>query len=448
MICIFCKSGIRSCENQLGIEQFSEEIYKYKLSLAIMKYNNKKFQLVLLIIFFSLFQACDRERPQPRNIDSFAAYNGLSGIGSNWDPMAGKRRSIIGDDDGLGIGLQNRDMWDSDTAGISLPIDYRSQSDPEFTDIFPAAIGGEINYVHSYEAIDTVRTAIFAFKTLGIEDGSIKEIDIKLYIDGDEIVGAFDHVSQARYKDGKKLQTFGLHYVEVPTSLLHHLQDGEVKVRWEVVQLGNSQIRDDFAIDYSDLLLSKYDGELVWQSEANTGTGSHWILLGDSDRFGVRYDNYSNWYPDSAASLPDDNRENYDPYFTDIYPAHVDGIIEYEYSFDIPSDSVISAYFRFYTYGIQDGDHSNLDYNDTDIKLFVNRYELDEAFDSVNQMDSTGVPLHTTEDDFIFISIPDTLLKFVADGNVKVRLEVYQYGSNGELDNFAIDYTNLQYYTQ
>jgi len=46
----------------------------------------------------------------------------------------------------------------------------------------------------------------------------------------------------------------GIIEIDIPIEHLHLLEDGHIKVKWEILQLNpNSQSRDEFAIDYSEL---------------------------------------------------------------------------------------------------------------------------------------------------------------------------------------------------
>jgi hypothetical protein len=393
-----------------------------------------------LILLLMVMPSCNRHSPTPNNDNLLSALFPKPNFGAGVVPGTTQRISKIGDADGLGIGLENGDMWDIDTAGTVFPVDYRDD-DPDFTDIFPATTDGVINYVHIYEEpLDTVTEAFFVFRTLGIEDSSLQNIDIKFYIDGDEIVGAFDKINQVKFYNGKKYQTFGQPKFYVPVHLLPHLQDGEVEVRWEVVQQGGNDITDDFAIDYAFLILS-------WAKQNPPNNISlHHLELGDRDNFGTGLDNLYNWSPDSADSFPVDNRTIDDPYFTDIYPAHLDGVIEFDYVFDLVADSIISARLFFSAFGIQDGDGRDLAYNDTDIKLFLDGIEIDGAFDQTDQMLWRG-GLYLPAPSGVTVPIPDDLIQYIKDGEARIRLEVYQYGASDELDKFAIDYSVLSFST-
>jgi hypothetical protein len=395
------------------------------------------FHLALLIVLFSLLQACEKHSPQPGTIDFSALYAGLANFDAHLGYAPESSTSSIGDFDGCGIGLDQGEMWLTNSIE-ALAFDYRDY-DPGFTDVFPAAIDGVINYVHFFEApLDTVTNANFTFWTLGIEDSSLQEVDIKLYIDGDEIVGAFDNINQVTNYNDRWIQTYDGYKIDIPFSLLHHLQDGEVEVRWEVVQLGTDQITDDFAIDTSSLLV-------YWTNNTPVpDVKRHSIALGDVDHFGTGIPN--SWRPDSEGPLPNDNRTSTDPYFTDIYPANFDGLIEYDFQFNIPTDSIISADFHFSTFGIQDHDMRDLAFNDTDIKFFFDGNEIKGAFDSINQLTwSAGKALPVSGG--FSMPVPNKLLKYIQDGEVSIRIEIYQYGSSGELDIFAIDYIWFNYST-
>ena len=395
-------------------------------------------QLTYIIVFFSLLNSCETQTPQPRNniIDLWPQLPGC-----NCGGYTTQRISYVGDADGIGIGLKDKEMWDLDTAG-PLPIDYRQDNDPEFTDIYPATANGEIMYVHTFEPpLDTVRKAHFAIGILGIEDSSFSELDIKFYFEGVEIYDAFDNVNQVINVANKSYETYGYYQINLNTALLHHLQDGEVEVRWEIVKSDKNIVNDYFAIDYSVLVV-----DWTNYSVPTTNTTSNWIELGDRDKFGSGLDNLYNWYPDSAGTLPIDNSTEDDPPFTDIYPADIDGLIEFDYEFELDSSSITSARFYLYAWGIQDGDWQNTHYNDTDIKFFIDDIELEGAFDYTNQMIWTGIQYKQAPGQ-ITLEVPQALLEFIKDGNVTIRIEIHQYGSSMQLDKFAIDYIVLNYYT-
>lgn len=168
--------------------------------------------------------------------------------------------SLVGDKDGFGIGLVDRDVWSPATSGInSWPISYQD-NDPEFTDIYPADKSGVINYQHNYEAIGSeLISAKFVFITLGIQDGDSQvygsDTDILFFIDGEEVAAAFDNVDQFDNYDGKWMGSVGTIELIVPQHLLPYLQDGEVVIAWEILQLSTCGCHDSFAIDYSELIM-------------------------------------------------------------------------------------------------------------------------------------------------------------------------------------------------
>jgi len=75
-----------------------------------------------------------------------------------------------------------------------------------------------------------------------------------LIIDENEVPLAFDRVDQFDFVEGEWLSFAGIIEIDIPIDMLHLLEDGSIKVKWETLQVNpNSQSRDAYAIDYSEL---------------------------------------------------------------------------------------------------------------------------------------------------------------------------------------------------
>lgn len=171
---------------------------------------------------------------------------------------------LLGDKDGFGMNMKQGDAL-SLKAGTSLPIDHRSSTDPNFTDIYSAEMGGsssvpyQILYTMSFEKpARPVASARFRLSTLGIQDGDNQvygvDTDIRVYIDNQEIPHALDAVDQFDMINGEWADFVSTIELEIPANLLYVLNDGKVSVRWEMFQLNpNSQSHEAFAIDYCEL---------------------------------------------------------------------------------------------------------------------------------------------------------------------------------------------------
>ena len=90
-----------------------------------MKNFKSCFQLTYIIVFFSLLNSCETQTPQPRNniIDLWPQLPSC-----NCGGYVTQRISYVGDADGIGIGLKDKEMWDLETA-VTLPIDYRQDNE-------------------------------------------------------------------------------------------------------------------------------------------------------------------------------------------------------------------------------------------------------------------------------------------------------------------------------
>ncbi len=168
----------------------------------------------------------------------------------------------IGDDDGFGIGLR--------AGGARLAsagfFDNREADDPSFTDVRPVSPNDPhgFSWVHS---IDPAPGALVALElrllALGIQDGDddVTGVDreIRLWIEGREVPGAFDEVDQA-HRDGEDLvETVGLVTVRVTGALVAELAgdiaDGEVELRFANLDLIRPLSGDAFAIDWAELVV-------------------------------------------------------------------------------------------------------------------------------------------------------------------------------------------------
>jgi hypothetical protein len=171
-------------------------------------------------------------------------------------------------------------------------------------------------------------------------------------------------------------------------------------------------------------------------------------LLGDRDGFGLNLNEGSTFYIAGGTSLPIDKRSSSDPLFTDIYPADMSKSssptheVIYEHNFAAFPKGVANAILRLHTLGIQDGD--NQVGADFDYRLFLDNMETLAAFDAVDQFDYIDSKwMETTS--VIEINVPEELLIVLKDGNVKIRIGIYQAGSNSfSADAFAIDFSELE----
>ncbi|RLD20771.1 MAG: hypothetical protein DRI71_09960, partial [Bacteroidetes bacterium] len=142
------------------------------------------------MILTLLLQSCDLEFIAPSGTDPLDM--GLCPPYVNCKDTL-KLSSLLGDKDGIGIGLVEGAVWSPTTSGINTwPIDYREDDDPEFTDIYPTGLDGIIEYTHSYDIqTDSILFGKFIFTTLGIQDGDKQvyqsDTDILFFIDGFEI---------------------------------------------------------------------------------------------------------------------------------------------------------------------------------------------------------------------------------------------------------------------
>ena len=215
-----------------------------------------------LIIAFCLLQSCSQEEIIPESTiipENETTRRKEVNVAPNDSSC---RISLIGDKDGCGIGLVDGDVWSPATSGInSWPISFQN-NDPDFTDIYPADKYGVINYQHNFCVRGTeILSAKFVFSTLGIQDGDNQvygsDTDILFFIDDEEVTAAFDNVDQFDKYEGEWMSSVATIELAVPQHLLHHLQDGEVLVRWEILQLSSCEgCTDAFAIDYSELILN------------------------------------------------------------------------------------------------------------------------------------------------------------------------------------------------
>ena len=171
--------------------------------------------------------------------------------------------SILGDKDGFGLGLKEGDI-----RPVSLGFfDNREIDDPLFTDVEPVPTVGtfpslSFSYTHTFAVPpEGIIRANLRMLTTGIQDGDTQvfgsDTDLKLFLDGVEVPGAFDDVDQFDFFVGDGFaEIVGLVSIEIPGGLLPLLSDGEVVVRIEINQLGTAPSFDAFAIDFSELQTS------------------------------------------------------------------------------------------------------------------------------------------------------------------------------------------------
>jgi hypothetical protein len=166
------------------------------------------------------------------------------------------RSNLLGDKDGFGLGLKEGDI----RVGF---FDEREARDPFFTDVVPVPTEGDfpsINFSYTHSGVVPGSSAELRMLTYGIQDGDSQvtgsNTDIRLFLDGEEIPGAFDDVDQFdRFPEVGWAGIVGLVTIEIPPNLINLFSDGEVEVKFEVNQLGTGSSIDAFAIDYSELIM-------------------------------------------------------------------------------------------------------------------------------------------------------------------------------------------------
>ena len=195
-----------------------------------------------------------------------------------------ERVDVEGDRDGFGLGLA-----EGDTLAVGSSIfDEREFDDPYFTDVAPIPWtdpgSHSFSYTHIFDPPEWPVEARLRFLTLGIQDGdsqvSTSDTDIRLYVDGLEIPGAFDDVDQFdRDEQQGWVELAGYVEIPIPEDLGHVLEDGVVEVTYEVLQLGSHTGTDSFAIDFSELVLAipyhvRIDllSDIIAVLDLNTGT--------------------------------------------------------------------------------------------------------------------------------------------------------------------------------
>jgi PASTA domain len=169
--------------------------------------------------------------------------------------------SFLGDRDGFGYGLS-----EGSTGPRSVIFDNRESDDPFFTDVWPvpATITPRLavfSYKHEFgvpERMSLVGAKLSWF-TLGIQDGDRQvfggDTDLRLFLDGTEVPGAFDTVDQFDLFPAGWSDSAGSVTINVPPGLLPLLADGSVDLRLDTHALGSHDGLDGFAIDFSELTL-------------------------------------------------------------------------------------------------------------------------------------------------------------------------------------------------
>lgn len=170
--------------------------------------------------------------------------------------------ALYGDVDGFGKGFGEGYSL-SLAGGTSLPLDWRKQ-DPAFTDIYPADIepsgkcSHKIYFTLTFVPPSSVASATLHLTTLGIQDGDNQvygsDTDIRLWIDGVELPGAFDAIDQFDLANGSWADFVSSFDITIPKDMLKLFHDGTVELQWEMVQtIPGSSSYDAFAIDYCQL---------------------------------------------------------------------------------------------------------------------------------------------------------------------------------------------------
>ena len=161
--------------------------------------------------------------------------------------------STLGDEDGFGLGLVEGDSRPSSPNPF---FDTREVDDPAFTDVYPAG-SDVISYTQDLgEMFVSISSASIELLALGIQDGDSQvvgsDIDIRLFLDGIELAGAFDVVDQFDIVSGVGFSEFvGLVTIPLPPVITAELLDGVVAVDIQNLQLGSAQTLDAFAFDFS-----------------------------------------------------------------------------------------------------------------------------------------------------------------------------------------------------
>jgi hypothetical protein len=157
---------------------------------------------------------------------------------------------MVGDADGFGLGIEEGEVHNGH-------FDARESSDPSFTDRMPAGL--DFTWWHSFALPPAaqVTDAELVLFTLGVQDGDSQVVgsdtDVRLFIDGAEVAGAFDDVDQFDWIDGQWSSFAGRVVIPIPEALLASLADGMASVRIEILQLGTAPSTDAIAIDYAML---------------------------------------------------------------------------------------------------------------------------------------------------------------------------------------------------
>lgn len=223
-------------------------------------------KIVFVLFIFSLLTAsCEEPRITPED----GYLNNLSVQGDYAKELKEDNclTVTLGDKDGFGLGLVEGDFyWPS---GI-FPFDFSSESDPDFTDIYPAdhnyATGGsdrQIIFNMEFKPRGkSIGSAELKFFTLGVADGDEyylnyvnppTDFDIKLFVDDIEIPNAFDTIDQFQYVPSFR-EIAGLVSFKIPDNQLSILEDGKITVRLEILTLTPDQSPfDAIGIDYCEL---------------------------------------------------------------------------------------------------------------------------------------------------------------------------------------------------
>jgi len=199
--------------------------------------------------------------------------------------------SMLGDNDGFGLGL-----LEGDTRAPSLGnFDTRAPGDPLFTDHAPVV---DVSYTQFLGAgFSSINSAEIQFFSLGIQDGDSQvfqsDIDLRLFLDGVELLGAFDIVDQFDFLGGAFVEIAGLVTITIPNTMFGLLLDGSVDVQIENLQLNPNAVSsgDSFALDFSRFNL---DVELNATTVPEPAT--FFLLLAGLSIFGLRKLKYISKY--------------------------------------------------------------------------------------------------------------------------------------------------------
>ena len=145
--------------------------------------------------------------------------------------------------------------WTGDADGAENPLAITMTTDLTVEAVF-SPVPTPTPAPASTQTSQPILSAELVFFTIGVQDGDTQVVgsdtDIRLFIDGAEIQGAFDEVDQFSSGSSGFVEIADLVTIPVPETSLNLLADGHVEIRIQTLQLGTGPSMDAFAIDYSD----------------------------------------------------------------------------------------------------------------------------------------------------------------------------------------------------